>query len=191
MRIYPLIFNQCWFSKFKVVFSPPIFFWQCVKEKLINITVLKCIPVLLCRFKHKFGSDFLMLVVSYCKHLFFVIPLIIMQRKPLIICWQTGRQMDIINPAFYFCQSVRTAWTLNAYQDMLMRIFTPCLFFQCVFTNFQCVITLLRALSVALWPWARKVKVKVTGNGHNSVEVIKVYKPTKHQIWTGSGYHRT
>ena len=31
-----------------------------------------------------------------------------------------------------------------------MRIFTPCLFFQCVFTNFQCVITLLRALSVAL-----------------------------------------
>ena len=31
-----------------------------------------------------------------------------------------------------------------------MRIFTPYLFFQCVFNNFQCVITLLRALSVAL-----------------------------------------
>ena len=31
-----------------------------------------------------------------------------------------------------------------------MRIFTPCLFFQCVFTNFQWVITLLCALSVAL-----------------------------------------
>ena len=31
-----------------------------------------------------------------------------------------------------------------------MRIFTPCLFFQCVFTNFQCVITPLHALSVAL-----------------------------------------
>ena len=31
-----------------------------------------------------------------------------------------------------------------------MRIFTRCLFFQCVFTNVQCVITLLRALSVAL-----------------------------------------
>ena len=31
-----------------------------------------------------------------------------------------------------------------------MRIFTPCLIFQCVFTHFQCVITLLRALSVAL-----------------------------------------
>ena len=33
---------------------------------------------------------------------------------------------------------------------MLMRIFTHCLFFQCVFIDFQCVITLLRALSVAL-----------------------------------------
>ena len=50
-----------------------------------------------------------MLVVSYCKHLFFVIPLIITQRKPLIICWQTDRQMNIINPEFYFCQSVPTA----------------------------------------------------------------------------------
>ena len=35
-----------------------------------------------------------------------------------------------------------------------MRIFTPYLFFQCVFNYFQCVITLLRALSVALdWDW--------------------------------------
>ena len=33
---------------------------------------------------------------------------------------------------------------------MLMRIFTHCLFFQCVFINFQCLVTLLRALSVAL-----------------------------------------
>ena len=92
-----------------------------------------------------------MLVVSYCKNLvfFFVIPLIITQRKPLIICWQTDRQMDIINPEFYFCQSV-LLWTPNAYRIMLMRIFTPCLIFQCVFTNFQCVNTLLRALSVAL-----------------------------------------
>ena len=41
-------------------------------------------------------------------------------------------------------------WTPNAYRDILMCIFTPCLFSQCVFTNFQCVIMLLRALSVAL-----------------------------------------
>ena len=26
---------------------------------------------------------------------------------------------------------------------------------------------------------------KSQGQGHNSVEVIKVYKPTKHQVWTG------
>ena len=30
-------------------------------------------------------------------------------------------------------------------------------------------------------------KVKVTSKGHNSVEVIKVYKPTKCQVW--SWYH--
>ena len=41
-------------------------------------------------------------------------------------------------------------WAPNAYGDILMRIFTSCLVFQCVFNNFQCVITLLRALSVAL-----------------------------------------
>ena len=41
-------------------------------------------------------------------------------------------------------------WTPNAYVDILMHIFTPCLYFQCVFNSFQCVITLLRALSVAL-----------------------------------------
>ena len=28
--------------------------------------------------------------------------------------------------------------------------FTPCLIFQCIFYNFQCIITLLRTLSVAL-----------------------------------------
>ena len=41
-------------------------------------------------------------------------------------------------------------WAPNAYRDILMRIITPCLVFQCVFNSFQCVITLLRALSAAL-----------------------------------------
>ena len=62
--------------------------------------------------------------------------------------------MDIVNPEFYFrdnfANQYALLWTPNAYQDMQMRIFTPCLFFQCVFTNSKCVITLLRALSVAL-----------------------------------------
>ena len=35
--------------------------------------------------------------------------------------------------------------TPNAYSDVLMLIFTPHLFFQCVFNDFQCIITLLRA----------------------------------------------
>ena len=81
-----------------------------------------------------------------CKKIVFVIPLIITQRKPLTICQQMDRQMDIVNSEFYFhfnfANQYALLWTPNAYRDILMRIFTPCLFFQCVFTNFQCVITL-------------------------------------------------
>ena len=67
----------------------------------------------------------------------------------------TNGQIDIDNPEFYFfktCIDNQYAlhWTPNAYHNMLMRIFTPSLYFQCVFNDFQCVITLLRALSVAL-----------------------------------------
>ena len=62
--------------------------------------------------------------------------------------------MDIVNPAFYFSFDIENQyallWTPNAYCDMLMRIFTSCLFFQCILNNFQCIITLLRTLSVAL-----------------------------------------
>ena len=62
--------------------------------------------------------------------------------------------MDIVNPEFNvrynFANQYALLWTPNPYGDLLMRICTPFLFFQWVFTNFQCVITLLRALSVAL-----------------------------------------
>ena len=42
-----------------------------------------------------------------------------------------------------------------------MRIFTHCLFFQCVFIDFQCVITLLRTLSVALVKYNFQVYMQV------------------------------
>ena len=62
--------------------------------------------------------------------------------------------MDIVNPDIYLRSYFHNWYALllrpNAYCDMLIRIFTPFLIFQCVFTDFQCVITLLRALSVAL-----------------------------------------
>ena len=35
-----------------------------------------------------------------------------------------------------------------------------------------------------MWPWTRKVKVKVTSGGYKSIEVIKVYKVTKCQVWS-------
>ena len=68
----------------------------------------------------------------------------------------TNGQIDIDNPECYFCiktcigNQYALRWSPNAYRNMLMRIFTPSLYFQCVFNDFQCVITLLRALSVAL-----------------------------------------
>ena len=39
-------------------------------RKREDITVLKHISVLLCRFKPRFACDLLLLVVLYCKHLF-------------------------------------------------------------------------------------------------------------------------
>ena len=61
--------------------------------------------------------------------------------------------MKIVNPEFYFLFNFDNQyvllWTPNAYCDVL--IFMPFLFFECVFIDSQCVITLLRALSVALF----------------------------------------
>ena len=57
-----------------------------------------------------------------------------------------------------------------------MRIFTPYLFFQCVFNDFQCVITPLRALSVALMhdPNDKQQQVIVKATHHDSyIKTIK------------------
>ena len=55
-----LIFN----FKLKLYFHPLYFFAMHKRE---GITVLKGISVVLCRFKHRFGSDLLLLVLLYCK----------------------------------------------------------------------------------------------------------------------------
>ena len=66
------------------------------------------------------------------------------------------RQIKIVSAEFNFRFDFDHRYALllipNAYYDMLMLIFTSCLFFKCVFIDFQCVITLLRSLSVALNP---------------------------------------
>ena len=53
-----------------------------------------------------------------------------MQRKLLDLSCQTDRKMDIVNPKFYFRFNIDIQyalfWTPNAYNNMLMRIFTPC-----------------------------------------------------------------
>ena len=148
MRIYPLIFDSMLIFKFQVVFPPLNFFRNAEKGKYYCLEGLICI---FGSFDYSFGSDLLLLVVLL-QTLVFLITLIIWE--PLVICWQKDRLMDIVNPEVCFClffdNQYALLWTPNAYSDMLMRIFTPCLFFQCVFNEFQCVITLLFASSVAL-----------------------------------------
>ena len=55
------------FQKFNLYFHPLYFF--AMRKREVN-TVLKCISVFLCRFKHRFGSDLPFPVVLYCQHLF-------------------------------------------------------------------------------------------------------------------------
>ena len=55
------------FQNFKLYFHPLYFFAK--RERDVN-TVLKRISVVLCCFKHRFGSDLLLPVVLYCQHLF-------------------------------------------------------------------------------------------------------------------------
>ena len=55
------------FQNLKLYFHPLYIFAMRKRE---GITVLKRISVVLCRFKHRFGSDLLLLVLLYCKKLF-------------------------------------------------------------------------------------------------------------------------
>ena len=139
MRIYGLIFYSILIFKFQKVFSPTVIFRNVEME---GITVLKC------RMWISFGVILIIALVVTCYYLLLHLSILYIDHI-LIICWQTDRQIDIDNPEFYFCfktcidNQYALHWTPNAYRTMLMRIFTPSLYF-------QCVITLLRALSVAL-----------------------------------------
>ena len=118
------------------------------------MAVLKRVSAVLCRFKYSLSRNLLLLVIFKLQKLFCNYTYHNAEETIENICWQTDRQMDIVKPDIYrhsnFDNRYALLLTPNAYCDMLMRIFTPYLIFQCVFTDFQCVITLLRALSVAL-----------------------------------------
>ena len=102
------------FQNLKLYFHPLYFFAMRKRE---GITVLKCISV----FCVVLNLD--LLVICFClwyyiANICFLIPLIITQRKPLTICWQTDRQMDIVNPESYFrynfANQYALLWTPNA-----------------------------------------------------------------------------
>ena len=148
--LQPTFWLDAEFQNFKWYFHHLYFFAMLKREVILFLAYICCFvsfwTYLLKWFAFACGIILQMLV--------FVITLVVTQRKPMTICLQTDRQMDLFNPEFYFCFSFNNCyallWTPYAYRDMLMHIFTPCLFLQCVFADFQCVITLLRALSVAL-----------------------------------------
>ena len=141
MRIYALIFYSMLIFKFQKVFLPPVIFRNAERE---GITVLKC------RIRISFGVILIKALVVTRYYLLLYLSIYWPYFDNMLTNGQTDwhRQSRVLLDMYW--QSVRTAWTPNAYHNMLMRIFTPSLYFQCVFNDFQCVITLLRALSVAL-----------------------------------------
>ena len=144
MRIYALIFYSMLIFKFQKVFSPPVIFRNAERE---GITVLKC------RIWISFGVILIIALVVTCYYLLLYLSIYWPYFDNMLTTGQTDWHR---NPEFYYCfrtcinNQYALHWTPNAYRNMLMRIFTPSLYFQCVFNDFQCVITLLRALSVAL-----------------------------------------
>ena len=121
----PCNFLQCWKGRYNCFEVPYLnFFW--------------------CNFNYSFGSDLLLLVITL--------------EYILTIFWQyVDKRTDRLTSKIqsftfktYIDNQYALHWTPYAYHSMLIRIFTPNLYFQCVFNDFQCVITLLRALSVAL-----------------------------------------
>ena len=133
--------------KFQKVFSPPVIFSNAEREGT-GITVLKC------RIWISYGVILIITLVVTCFYLLLQLSIIYL---PYFDNMLTNRQTDWHRQSrVYFCfktcidNQYTLHWTPNAYRNMLMRIFTPSLYFQCVFNDFQCVITLLRALSVAL-----------------------------------------
>ena len=100
----PYFLTQCWFSKFQVVFSPPIFFRNAEKRgtyiTVFSVYLPFCVVL-----------DISFVVICFCLWYYIANACFChntcrpTQRKPLTICWQTDRQMDLFNPEFYFCFS--------------------------------------------------------------------------------------
>ena len=142
MRIYPLIFNSMLIFDISVVFSPPIFF------EMLKMGDIAVDPSSICA-----------LIFAHSA----VIPISSIWKKVLMSSDHTLDFTDMGKRTypktilvhfqkfgFIVDNHYALLWAPNAYGDILMRIFTPCLVFQCVFHDFQCLITLLHALSVAL-----------------------------------------
>ena len=141
MHIYPLIFNSMLIFNISVVFLTPYILSQCWKWATLLSFIDLCMilvhsaAITISRIWKKvlMSSDHTLDFTDMGKRTYPNVMLVYFQKFGLIV--------DDHYALFR---------APNAYRDILMRIFTPCLIFQCVFNDFQCVITLLRALSVAL-----------------------------------------
>ena len=136
MRIYPLIFNSMLIFNTLVVFSPPIFFCNAENGR-------HCCPSSICA---------LLLAHSAVITISSIWKKVLTSPDHTLDFTDMGKRtypntILVYFQKFGYIVDVHYAllWAPNAYGDILMRIFTPCLVFQCVFHDFQCVITLLRA----------------------------------------------
>ena len=138
-------------------------------------------------FNYSFGSDLLFSITCYYTWVYI--------DHILTICWQTDRHIDIDNPEFYFCfktcidNQYALHWTPNAYRNMLMRIFTPSLYFQCVFNDFQCAFTRLICSSDNLFHFYNVYGEWGVGWGWSKIQIcplIHLYAP----LWKRRGILR-
>ena len=139
MRIYPPYFGlQAEFQNFKCYFHPLNFF-----EVLIITVEVRYLLSLVSFYIYwdRVGIWHCLwyYIVNAC--LYIITLTCIMQRKPLVMWWQTDRQIDFISSEIYFLFNIDNwyalLWAPNAYHNMSVCIFTACLFFPMHFKQFS------------------------------------------------------
>ena len=90
------------FQNLKWYFHPLYFFEMLKRQVLLFFSVYLQFCVIL---------DISFVVICLCCGIILQ-TLGVTQRKPLTICWQTDRQMDLFNPEFYFCFSFDNCYAL-------------------------------------------------------------------------------
>ena len=125
MRIYPRIFLfNANFQNFKWYFHLLYLFTMLKRD---GITVFKCF---ICIFGVILNTALVWFAIAHGIMLqtLCVITLIITQKKPLAICWQTDKQMVIVNAEFHFCLNIDNRYQCFERQHAYAYLYTLFIF---------------------------------------------------------------